>query len=122
MIYEDIANAIIADPPLNSIVGNRVYSRKPIESDNEAYIQISREARQRDIVSDNSRFRITCFSKDLDELEDIANYTIDLLEGQSNLSGTNYYEIAFLNQVDSDQELDNGMYFTFLDFIFKKIY
>lgn len=118
MIYEDLRASIIADPTLSAIVSGRVYAKKPNQAKSGSYIQINREARSRDIVTDGSRMRFTCFSKDILELENMANGLISLFEGAKVLNGQEYYQVAFINQVDIDEKVENGMFFSYLDFIF----
>lgn len=119
MLYTNIRTAILADTPIATIVSSRVFARKPITDQTASYITILLENDKPNDVSSVALCRILCFSKDMAEIETLANRLISVLSAKTNLGGsTNMYKTRIVNRRDSDARLDDGFYWTILFFEF----
>lgn len=118
MIEEDIRTALIADAGINALVGSRIYKNDPIDEQSATYLTFDRPSKERDMVRERNRFRIFVYSKDMDEVETLAGLLIAFFENKTSLNSNEYYKIVFLGQTDNPLRLDNGFYYTLMNFQF----
>lgn len=117
---EQIISALESNPAISSVVGNRIYSRFPLQEQSGAYICFTRPGRVRQIASNGNRITFRVFSKDLSELEDLSENLLNFFEDRLMVGTDEYFKISLLNQSDVPEILDNGFYFNILFFIFSK--
>jgi len=118
MIETDIAAALIADASINAIISGRIFNRNPIDQQTQTYITFDRPTKQRDMVRDRHQFRFFIYSENIDTIETLAQLLIDFFEDKTSLNGNEYYKIAFLGQSDPNVMLENGFYYSLLQFQF----
>ena len=119
MIEEDLRLSLINEPTISAIIGNRMFLKNPINEQDSAYISYIRSDRTRDMVADKNRFKLILYSTSSLELINLTEVVIAHLENRKLLNGTLYYSLSFVNQVDSDEKLKNGFYWTILEYEFK---
>lgn len=119
MIEEDIHEELTGEATINSIIGNRMFLKKSIETQTEPYITYARNDKTRDMVSESNRFELLLFSKDMVQLETLATNIINFLENKKVLNGNSYFSISLENQTDGSDKLDDGFFWASLTFLFK---
>ena len=119
-ILEDLYFELTNDAAITAITTNqRIFYKNPQTVPSDPYIVYSRNTKTRDMVTQFDRFQIACFSKDMAELETLANAVITLFEDKRSMNGNEYYSIFLINQTDSDVKLQEGFYFSILTFEFR---
>lgn len=119
MLYTNIRTAIVADATLVGIVSGRVFARKPLTDQTASYITILLENDKPNDVSSVALCRVLCFSKDMAQVETMANRLVTVLSAKTNLGGsTNMYKTRIVNRRDGAGRLDDGFYWTILFFEF----
>lgn len=119
MLYTNIRTAILADTAIATIVSSRVFARKPVTDQTSSYITLLLENNKLNDVSSVALCRMLCFSKDMAEIETLADRLISVLSAKTNLGGsTNMYKTRIVNRRDGDGRLDDGFYWTILYFEF----
>lgn len=97
-------------PQINSIVGDRIYTLHRQTLDNQKYpcIVISRVGNSRTMTHgghagiSKPKFQISCFGKDKDTVDILADYVIDATDGYSGLmSGLRVDSCFHLNDIES---------------------
>lgn len=119
MIEIDLRTHLINDATVNVFIGSRFYLKAPIDKQTQTYCTYNRQNKGRDMVSENNRFQIFCFSKDTLELANLTTAIIQSLEDERTLNGNYYYSNSLINQVDSIEKLDDGFFWSILTFEFK---
>lgn len=120
MIEEDLREELIGEATISSIVSDRFFYRKPTRAQTAAYISFFRTGRARDNVSNHDRMKLVLYSGNANELIELALAVINFLEGRKILNGNQYFSLSFVNQVDSTEQLNNGFYWTMLEYEFKE--
>jgi hypothetical protein len=119
MIETDLRTALLAESSISTIIGTRMFLRKPLKKQTETYLEYSRDLKTRDMVSESNRFKIFAFSKDMVELETLATNVINFLENKKVLNNNSYFSISLDNQTDGSTKLEDGFYWNSLTFTFK---
>lgn len=117
-IFTDIRQELMNDPTLQGFIGQRVFWRNPIDVPSDSYITMHRTGKRRPIATQKDFIRLICYSKSMSDLENITSRIVDLFEGKTYLNGNNYYAMPLINQVDSDQKLQDAFYFSIMTFEF----
>ena len=120
MIEQDLRTELVGEASISAIIGDRMFLRDPIRKQTENYIIYNRVSRKRDMVSDQNRFRLYLFSQRTSGLITLVDAVISFLEGKEILNGNHYYSLSFVNQVDGDEKLADGFFWSFLEYEFKQ--
>lgn len=123
MIETDIRTAVIADPTINAIIGSgsnaRMYLKNPLREPSQPYIVFFRISKTRDMVREQNNFRFIAHSKDLVQLETLCDALIDFFENKKDVNNNFYFSVSLVWQNDSRERLENGFYWSMLNFEFK---
>jgi len=120
MIEEDIRLAIIGNVGIAAIVSTRVFIDNPLNEQSGPYIVFAKVDRRRDMVSDHSRFKFFVYDSNKTQLLSLVELIVALFEGVKRLNNQNYYSVSLLNNFNGQEMLKNGMYWSVLEYEFKK--
>lgn len=119
MIETDLRAELLAESSISSIIGTSMFLRDPLDTQTAAYLTYNRQSKTREIASEDNRFELFAFSKDMVELETLASNIISFLEGKTELNGNFYFSISLDGQTDGRQKLEDGFYWSSISFTFK---
>lgn len=119
MIEADLKAALGGNAGIAAIVSSRIFLKNPINKQTAAYLTYNRQGKSRTMVSEQNRFQLIAFSEDTVELENLCTLIINFLENKKVLNNNFYYSCSLLGQTDSREKLDDGFFWSMLNFEFK---
>jgi len=122
MIFEDLYKHFTEDAGVSAIATDGVFWRKPLQQPaGDPYLIYTRPDLGENDVRNQHRIEIVCFSKSMNDLEGLTEAVKASLRGVTQIGDGHYYMVQLINQVESDEKLDSGYYFSILNYYMRDV-